>query len=145
MNIILKRNNSENNHIGKDLTTIATLEGSLKNESSIVDPVILVELSELTDFNYLEIPKFGRSYFVRDVISVRNNLAEIHCHVDVLESFQGEIKAQRAVIRRQENRWNLYLDDGIFRTYQNSDIITKIFPSGFSSQLEFVLAVAGGQ
>ena len=47
-----------------------------------------------------------------------------------------------AIVKRQENRWNLYLDDGSFKVYQNPMVLTKAFPQGFTTQ-EFVLAVAG--
>ena len=64
------------------------------------------------------------------------------CHVDALTSFANDIKANTAIIKRNENKWNLYLNDGTFKIYQNPDVLTKEFPSGFNAQ-EFILAVAG--
>lgn len=144
-NILLQTNNSERNRVTKDLTTIATVSGTLKEETSIIDPVIKIEcdLSDVTSCNYLSIESFGRSYFVNNIRSIREGLVEFTCHVDVLSSFADEIKANRAIIRRQENDWNLYLNDGTFKVYQNPEVLTKAFPSGFTTQ-EIVLAVAGG-
>lgn len=143
-NITLQINASEKNKLTKDITDLATLSGTLKNGTSIIDPVISFEgdLSSFVNCNYMSIPTFGRSYFVNDIRSIRNNVYEISAHVDVLSSFAAQIKSNTAIVRRQENQWNLYLNDGVFKTYQNPEIITKAFPSGFTTQ-EFVLAVAG--
>lgn len=143
-NITLQINASEKNKLTKDITDLATLSGTLKNGTSIIDPVISFEgdLSSFVNCNYMTIPTFGRSYFINDIRSIRNNIYEISAHVDVLSSFATQIKSNTAIVRRQENQWNLYLNDGVFKTYQNPEIITKAFPSGFTTQ-EFVLAVAG--
>ena len=142
--IILQINASEKNKLTKEITNIATVSGTLKNGTSIIDPVISFEgdLSSFVNCNYMTITTFGRSYFVNDIRSIRNNVYEISAHVDLLSSFATEIKSNTAIVRRQENMWNLYLNDGIFKTYQNPEIVTKAFPSGFTTQ-EFVLAVAG--
>lgn len=142
--ILLQVNISEKNRLDKDVTTISTLNGVLKNETSIINPIILVEgdLSSYVNCNYMQIPVFGRSYFVSNIRSIRRNLFEITAHVDVLSTYKSSIRANSAIIRRQENNWNLYLNDGVFRVYQNTMVLTKDFPSGFSTQ-EFVLAVAG--
>lgn len=142
--VLLQTNNSEKNKLDKDLATISTISGTLKNETSIVDPVILIEvdLTNLINCNYMSIPSFGRSYFVTNIRSIRRNLVELSAHVDVLSSFASQIRNNAAIVRRQENRWNLYLNDGVFKVYQNPMVLTREFPTGFST-FEFVLAVAG--
>lgn len=142
--IILQKNNSENNNINKDISNILTLSGTLKNQTSIINPSIIIEanLTDITACNYLTIPSFNRSYFINNIESLRNNLVEISAHVDVISSFKSEILSNTAIVKRQENNWNLYIDDGVFKSYQNPIVITKAFPSGFTTQ-EFVLAVAG--
>ena len=143
-NIVLQRNNSEQNKLTKEITDIITVSGELKTETSIIDPVIMIEcdLASVTGCNYMSIPAFGRSYFVNNIRSIRSGLVEFSCHVDVLSSFASEIRGNTAIVRKQENNWNLYLNDGSFKVYQNPNVLTKAFPSGFTTQ-EFVLAVAG--
>lgn len=143
--IVLQTNNSDKIQLDKSITDLQTLTGTLRNQSSITDPVILiaVDAGSLTACNYCTISEFGRSYFINNIVSVRNGLSEIHCHCDVLSSFAAGIRSNTAIVRRQENNWNLYLNDGTFKIYQNPEIITKPFPSGFSTQ-QYVLAVAGG-
>ena len=142
--IILQRNNSERNRVTKDISVILTISGELKTETSIIDPVIMIEcdLSAVVGCNYMSISTFGRSYFVNNIRSIRSGLIEFSCHVDVLSSFASEIRSNIAIVRRQEKNWNLYLNDGSFKVYQNPNVLTKAFPSGFTTQ-EFVLAVAG--
>lgn len=143
-NISLQTNNSERNRLTKNVQTIMTVSGVLKEETSIIDPVIKIEcdLALVTGCNYLSIPAFGRSYFVNNIRSVRNGVVEFSCHVDVLSTYADQIKSNTAIVRRQENEWNLYLNDGTFKVYQNPNVLTRAFPSGFTTQ-EFVLAIAG--
>ena len=143
-NIVIKRNNSENNKVTKDTTTITTLTGTLKENTSIINPVILTEISmeNIKDANYMTISQFDRSYFITDIKSIRNGIVEIYGHVDVLSTYANQIKLSKAIIKRQEVSWNLYLNDGSFRIYQNPVVATKSFPSGFTTQ-EIVLAIAG--
>lgn len=142
--IILQVNKSEKNKVTKTLTEIMTVSGVLKSETSIIDPVIMIscELSDVTKCNYMTIGSFGRSYFVNNIRSIRSGLVEFSCHVDVLSSFADSIRENTAIIRKQESKWNLYLNDGSFKVYQNPMVLTKAFPSGFTNQ-KFVLAVAG--
>lgn len=143
--ILLQQNLSEPERIDKSVSNLLVTTGELKEESSVIDPIILAEcdLGVMALCNYMTISVFNRSYFVRNIRSVRNRLVEFTCHVDVLSTWKAQIKENNAIIRRQENEWNLYLNDGSFRIYQNPIVLTKKFPSGFSAQ-EFVLAVAGG-
>lgn len=143
-NIVLQRNNSERERLTKNVSTLLTVSGVLKSETSIIDPVIMIEcdLDAVKNCNYMTISAFGRSYFVNNIRSIRNGLVEFSCHCDVLSSFASQIRANTAIIRKQEKQWNLYLNDGSFKVYQNPNVLTKAFPSGFRTQ-EFVLAVAG--
>ena len=143
-NIILQRNNSELNRVTKSIDNIMTVSGTLKEETSIIDPIIKIEcnIADVKGCNYISVPEFGRSYFVDNIRSIRNGLVEFSCHVDVLSTYAEQIKNNTGIIKRQENEWNLYLNDGTFKVYQNPNVLTKAFPSGFTAQ-EFVLAVAG--
>ena len=144
MEIRLCTNLSENNKIDKNITEIARVEATLRDETSIINPSILYGGAYPAGCNYVYIYAFSRWYFVKNITSVRDGLWRIDCHVDVLESFKTEIKAQTAVVSRQENNWNLYLNDGFFRTYQNPGINKAVFPTHFSkNDHRFILITAG--
>ena len=143
----LQTNSSEFNKLDKTLTDISELSGVLREECSILNPSILIEadLSDLTGCNYVTIPAFGRSYFVREIVSVRAGLVQLSCHVDVLSSFKTEIRANKGIVQRAEksDNYNLYLNDGSLKAYQDPYILTQPFPNGFTGAA-FILAVAGG-
>lgn len=144
--IKLYTNLSEANRVTKDITLLSTINGSLRDGSTLTDPDILIE-GDLTIFkncNYIEIPQWNRFYFVSPPEMVRTGLIQIHCHVDALSSFAAGIKANKAIIERQTEYYNLYLNDGSLHVYQYPQVVTKEFPNGFTAK-EFVLFVAGPQ
>ena len=65
-------------------------------------------------------------------------------HCDVLKTYSNGILGSTAVIARQENQYNLYLNDNFYKCYQKSMIVNKTFPRGFTNQA-FVLAMMGSQ
>ena len=142
--VLIQQNESETIKVTKSLTLIGTFTGTLKDNCSIINPVILLEadLGDLKSANYCTVSDFGRSYFINDITSVRNGLVEISCHVDVISSFATQIKANKGIVFRQEENWNLYLNDGVLEVYQNPHVTTHEFPTGFSGQ-SYVLALAG--
>lgn len=144
MTITLLTNNSENNAVNKDVTTLAELTGTLREQTSIMDPEILME--GIDDYipllNYAHIAEFGRYYFVTNIQSVRNGLWRLSMHVDALYTFREQIMQNSAIIERNEIEYDLLLNDGLFQTQQNPRIAQYPFPSGFNTW-NFVLAVAG--
>jgi hypothetical protein len=129
--------------IGKSLQTIATVQGTWKENTDILEPRIILDNRSMEGINYCYIPEFGRYYYIDDHAKLTGGMIEIMCAVDVLESWKPYIKQLPAIVARQENQWNLYLNDEMFKAYQNPNIQTKTFPNGFTTQ-EFVLVVAGG-
>lgn len=144
MNIVLYTNASEINAVDKKLTELTTLTGTLREQSSIIDPVITISGidSYVGQMNYAYIPDFNRYYFITNVESVRNNLWKVSFHVDVLFTYRDAIRENSAIIERNENEYDLKLNDGLFRTQQNPRIKQFPFPKGFD-HWNFVLAVAG--
>lgn len=144
MNIVLYQNSSENNAINKNLTELETLFGSLREESSIINPVInIAHIDEyISSMNYAYIPEFNRYYFITDVESVRAGLWRVSFHVDVLYTYREQIKNNNAIIERNEIEYDLKLNDGLFKTQQNPRIAQFMFPAGFDTW-NYVLAIAG--
>lgn len=138
-------NASEDNRVSKSLTPITTVSGNLKESTSVITPSILIKMpmAQITQCNYFRIPAFGRYYFLQDVISRASGIVEVSGKVDVLMSFQAQIKANSAVISAQENDWNLYLNDGSIRVYQKTLCGTLSFPNPLSSSFNYVLLLAG--
>ena len=142
MTISLYRNDSPANFVTKNITLIESISGTLRKPASVTDPVITIGRSSPVGFNYLYIPEFNRYYFLKSSVSVSNGLVCIEGHVDVLMSFADRIRAANAIIFRQENNWNLYLDDGSFKVYQNPKHKLIRFPNSINN-FSYILALAG--
>lgn len=108
--------NSEKNKVNKtvnssDLSLVTTYQGTLKDETDLMNPSILLELPAVPAFNYVYITQLGRYYFVRDYSIVRNGLYRINLREDVLTSFGSQILQQGAVLSRYESDENPMLVD----------------------------------
>lgn len=145
--ITIQTNSSESNKLDKTLTDIATLTGTLRADTSIIDPVFQIEgdLSSYINANYCTVSSFGRSYFIQNIRSLRANLFEITCHVDVLSSFKTQIRTNSAIIHKSERNWNLYLNDGSLQAQQDVSVTTHKFSAGaqFDTSWSYVLLISG--
>lgn len=144
MQIKLYKNISEVNTIGKTLTEESVRTGTLKDGCSVLSPSVVLTGENLSGFNYAYIPQFSRYYFIKEITSVKSGLWEISMRVDVLETYQTQIKAQKAVVERQEQNYNLYLNDPEWKVYTNKQVLTREFPSGFLDSGNYFLTVVGG-
>lgn len=147
-NIVLQTTTSEKNRMDKTITDIATYSGTLRADTSIVDPVFLVEcdLASVVNANYLTVQAFGRSYFINNIRSMRAGLVEFTCHCDVLSSFKAQIRQNHAIMHRSERNWNLYLNDGSLKMTQRPEkIVTEHFSNelAFVNHFSYVLVLAG--
>lgn len=139
---------SPKNYVTKELVYTEDSEktGSLKDETSVINPTILVAgISHLFDkYNYMEIPKLGRSYFITDIVSVRKGLVAVSGHCDVLSSAGDSVKNQYCIVSATSNGFNKRINNGSFKVYQNRYIINKfVFPYSFEAPGDYVLALAG--
>lgn len=144
MMITFYTNYSEKNHLDKVLTQQGSITGTLREDCSIINPVIKIESFtnfDISTCNYCYIAEFGRYYFINNINCV-NKLYEIHCHVDVLSTYKSCIRRNSAVISRQERNYNLYLQDGNFKTYAFPHMEIQQFPAGFGS-FNLILSVSG--
>lgn len=145
--VALYTNGSHPSVINKSLTLIDSVTGELRENQQLSDVQLTLNRSSYTGSipNYIYISDLHRYYFVEDVTIINSELIALTCHVDLLQSFADEILSQTAVISKQENNWNLYLNDGTFKCYQNPYVIQKLFPAGFNTAaMTYVLTVTGG-
>ena len=134
MNISFGVTNSEKRQLDKSVSYALSLSGTLRNETNVVNPTILVEanVSTLAGCNYMSIPAFHRQYFITDIRSISDDLCEVSGHSDVLSTYKSGIRSNMAVISRsaQEGNWNLFLNDPMMKVTNKSNVITK---TGFKS------------
>lgn len=145
MNIQLCSNTSEKNKINKTITTGITLSGSLRNESNVVNPSIIINIDNPTIYNYAYIPEFNRYYFITNYISLRTGMWQINLKSDVLMSFKDSILSSEVLINKTEATGkNNYLSGSnwVNNCKTKTDILT--FPYGLLDDGKYILITAGG-
>ena len=145
MNIILYKNSSEDNRLIKTITQISTGTGTLREPCNMVDPSVLMAISDVSDINYAYIADFGRYYFIRKITVDREGLYRIDMHVDVLMSNKTALLDCKGIINSSTtvNANNYLNSDTWVRTEKDSTTIMR-FPSGLSTDGNFILITAGG-
>lgn len=135
---------------------LRTLQCSLKEETSVLSPVLLLDFTgeDPTILTYAQIPIFqNRYYFVRDWVNVRGNLWEAHLSVDVLASWKSTIADTEQFVERAQTQSDLKIPDALYAgtstvtTNQNMidspwrsnnvDFVVEILSSGTSEFYEF--------
>ena len=142
--------NAENERVDKTnfISNRFVMQGTLRDESSVIDPVIVIEKTNpaISNYNYMYIPEFGRWYYINDIVSIRNKIWEIHAHVDVLYTWGADIKNMEGIADKLEDFYNvnMYYDDGSFIMDCRKDIQVKEFPNGLNETGQYILICAGG-
>jgi len=93
---------SPKNALTKTYTSRVSLTGNLKDDTSVYDPVLLVNanLATLAGCNYMYIATYGRYYYITDIVSKGANLVEVHGHCDVLKTYASGIRACTGYVSR---------------------------------------------
>ena len=146
MDVTLCNNSSEKNEINKTISNGGVFFCTLRAETSVSDPEILLEYNgNLSGYNYCYIPDFDRYYYITDIISVRNNLWMVKCHVDVLMSFKQSILSSVAILEEStETGISNYLSNDVWRALSKDKTSIIPFSSGLNSSGEYILITAGG-
>lgn len=147
MVIILYKNNSERNCVTKILTNSRTLNGTLRQETSIKTPIITIAGDENTPFfNYAYIEDFARYYFITDIKSIRNGIWEISFLCDVLMSFKNDILNSYAVIdqTKEYDIYNYLSSDTFTASVKDKTDIINFSGSSLLNSGEYILITAGG-
>ena len=145
MDIIFYNNNSENNRLIKTITQISTGAGVLREPCNLTDPSVLTAIDNVSNINYAYIADFGRYYFIRKITVDRENLYRLDMHVDVLMSNKTALLDCKGVINSSTkiNANNYLNSDTWVRTEKDTTTIMR-FPSGLSTNGNFILITAGG-
>ena len=146
MRILFYKISNINNKINKTIPNNPdlTMDGNLRADCDMLNPVITVEHSGAPDYNYAYIQEFGRYYFIAPPKNVGATLWELSCHVDVLYTWRSGIMSAPCIVAKSSSSYNLYLNDSNYKCYQNPHIFSERFPAGFDvSQAHFVMTLFG--
>ena len=145
MELNLYYNTSDNRTINKSLTSGLTISGNLREESSIINPIITIKSDALIRENYAYIPETQRYYYIVNKESIRTGIWRLHMKVDPLMSFKRDILALSVVVSKQSAITNgdEYIDDGSLVTDNQLFKTVYKFADGFNDNAQYILITAG--
>lgn len=136
-------NNSPDNAVTKSLQFVGEYDIQLKEDCSVYTPTIILRSEGvLPQFNYFELPDFGRKYFFTD-LTYSGNLAFITGKTDTLSTFFGAIVNRSFMVERQEHEYSPYIIDSEMLTRCDKDI-TTIDIGGVGSNTNYYYLCANG-
>lgn len=111
--LIFYQYTNEKNLVTKSTYLTSTLieYGQFTEEVDKLNPSFIIQM-ESFEYNYFFIPQFSRYYFVTGITSVRKGLWRVNGHVDVLYTFDYDIRKQYGfIIRNEKNPYGIILPD----------------------------------
>lgn len=145
--IDLLKTKDENSKLNKTTQEIARVSGTIIDGCSILTPSVRVRnVSSIKECNYVYIPSLKRYYFVDDLFFDSNTSTVLKLKVDVLMSHRAEILNTEQIVTRQENNYNLYLNDTMYKVYNKDRITLKKLTGAndLTKNLTLALTVNGG-
>lgn len=133
-NFTKRRNSTKKPTGGTPVTAV------LKEGTSVENPTFLLNSN---DFSINYVTAFNHCYFVDDITSVRNNLIEVKCSMDVGATYKSAIQSYKCMVERSYTYHNPMIADP-YVTVFNDEVVTENVLSGgsiFNSGGFFVLSV----
>lgn len=103
--ITMYDNRAESSRVNKSafLTAIRVFNGAFKDDVDVSHPTITIQYNgKPINFNYLFIRELNRYYFIDNVIIVNENIRELQCSIDILNTYRDYIYGLKAFIDRNE-------------------------------------------
>lgn len=148
----LLQNNSDNRSLRKSWVGLKTVNCTVKEPCELSNPIFVIAFDNLAfNANYCYCPNFGRYYYVNERVLVTGGRIELHCHVDVLQTYNTSILSIPVTITRQQNVGINHIPDNLLplapahQTYVAS-LGGSVFNLSGANNLSFnfVLNVSGG-
>lgn len=99
--------------------------------------------NEILKANMIYIPDLSRWYEVRpESVLDLGGIIKLSCEEDDIMSNLSDVLLLECIIKKQESFYNLYLNDGTFKAYQDPLIYCRDFPNGLTAN-ELILTIAG--
>lgn len=122
-------NRSDERYLTKDVFYIEeNIECDVYEPVDRINPRIILDKDrvDLTNVNYMYIPEFGRKYFITSIVGEAGNKVSVYGHVDVLSTYDAQIRRCPLIAERSTNKYNFYLHDNkrINNTYVYNQYIT---------------------
>lgn len=144
----LYNTDSPSNKINKNLSLFGTLPVNLKNRPKDFNELDIdysgPTLSLALSFNYANLAPYNLYYFVKIQPSNIGNAHNIlHLELDPLMTYKNQILNLDCIIKRNTNKYNLYVEDEELQTLKKTQIQTKAFNHTFIPYSSTVITLVG--
>ena len=145
MIVTLMNTSSAHNVVHKQMTTLKTMEGELKENCRMEE--VVMNVTYFSDFyrcNYAYIPEFHRYYYCR--VTLVENMIRVSMKSDALTSFYDGYKNSKVIARRSSSDMNPNIVDKSSPFKPQPKIIHRKTNIGFtpsSSGYCYVLTMGG--
>ena len=136
-----------------ELSSPRSVTAQIKDNCSIMAPAFLLSASlvEISQYNFLHVPSWGRYYFIKNLIAVTGSQIMIQAAEDVLTSNAAAIAALQINIQRaeQSDAQNRMIRDGLLPLQANRQCETitfdrSPFSANYATDKIYLLTVLGG-
>lgn len=127
---------SDINVVDKVLSDEMLFDGYSRNPINILSPEIIIEGMDINNYNYAYIPFLKRYYYITDITLVHANCYQIQLRVDVLKTYETDIKRSKGLITCQEN-FNPY--SGEYEIESRNEIEKINFKNPFNENGSIIL------
>lgn len=137
--------NSPSNKINKSLTQKAVLAINLKNRPKDFNDLDIDYTGSFEfDFNYAKLDEYNLFFFAKMLPSnIGNNHNILHLELDPLMTYKSQILNLDCIIKRNTNKYNLYVEDEELQTLKKTQIQTKAFNHTFIPYSSTVITLVG--
>ena len=140
MNLTLYKTKSTNNTLSKELTTIKSVTFKFKDNASIITPKIELLYDEsYINANYVYVPYFNRYYYITNKTVEPGARIVIDCKCDVLMSFKDDILKCSGIVKKNQNKYNLYLPNDIKKDVRRRNKAITFSDNWFNKEPQIVL------
>lgn len=142
MLISLYNTTDSNMIINKTLTNKVDYDIKIKDNVSLINPVIILKTETLITSNYAYIPNFNRYYYIENIEVFPNDIYNLALKCDVLMSFKDDILNSNAYINQSTNS-NKYYDSG-FRSEVKKEVDLHYSDFDMSNEKSSIILITVG-
>lgn len=142
VSITFYNNVSDNNVVDKQITQTDSKTVLFKDAVDLIEPVIIIENdSDVLSSNYMYM--LDRYYYINNIEAMPGNLIKIKARVDALKTYSSKIRSNQAILTRNTNQTNTYINDNKMKITAYTTVNTIKSTAGFSNTLNYYLLAVG--
>lgn len=101
--VTLYNYNGNRNTVNKNLVGGIECVGAIRDETSVLYPILTIRVHDIISVNYCYIPTLGRYYFIDSITYLSSDKATLKLSVDVLKSYESKILQASATVKQTDN------------------------------------------